>query len=204
MFKYHFTQIKDNFEKKGYLVSIFETKELAADYINSQIDQRTVGIGGSVTIQQMNLYHMLSEHNHVDWHEERPTNMSVMEARTASSRADIYISSVNAISEDGEIVNIDYTGNRIAAISYGPSKVYLVIGVNKITKNLEAAIYRARNIAAPLNAQRLKRKTPCAIKADQCYDCKSSERICRNLSILWCKPAGAEYEILLIDENLGY
>lgn len=204
MFKYHFTQIKDNLEKKGYLVSIFETKELAADYINSQIDQRTVGIGGSVTIQQMNLYPMLSEHNHVDWHEERPTNMSVMEVRTASSRADIYISSVNAISEDGEIVNIDYTGNRIAAISYGPSKVYLVIGVNKITQNLEAAIYRARNIAAPLNAQRLKRKTPCAIKGDQCYDCKSSDRICRNLSILWCKPAGAEYEILLIDENLGY
>ena len=82
--------------------------------------------------------------------------------------------------------------------------MYLVVGKNKIAPTLEAAIYRARNIAGPLNAKRLKRKTPCALNADRCYDCNSPERICRNLSVLWEKPTGAEYEIILIDEELGY
>ena len=169
-------------EKKGYGVSIFDNKEADENYINSQIHQKTVGLGGSVTIHQMNLFAMLSDHNVVYWHDEKPSDMSIMETRTAASRAEVYISSVNGISEEGEIVNIDNTGNRVAAISYGPLKIYLVIGSNKVTPNLESAIYRARNIAAPLNAKRLNRKTPCAIRGDKCYDCKSPERICRNLS----------------------
>ena len=204
MSNYDFTNIKNNLEKKGYCVSVFENKSLAAGYIVRKINHKTVGIGGSVTIHEMGLFPMLSMHNIVYWHDEKPTDMSIMETRTLASRAEIYISSVNGISEDGEIVNIDNTGNRVAAISYGPSKVYLVIGVNKITQNLESAIYRARNIASPLNAQTLKRKTPCAIKGDKCYDCKSPERICRNLSILLDKPTGAEYEVIFIDEKLGY
>ena len=73
-----------------------------------------------------------------------------------------------------------------------------------MAKDCEAAVFRARNIAAPLNAKRLNRKTPCAVNADKCYDCKSTERICRNLSVLWDKPTGAEYEVILIEENLGY
>ncbi len=204
MMKYDFTKLKLNLEEKGYYVNVFDNKELAADFINGQIIGKTVGLGGSVTIHQMNLFAMLSEQNVVYWHDEKPSDMSVMETRTAASRAEIYISSVNGISEDGEIVNIDNTGNRVAAISYGPAKVYLVVGVNKVTPSLDAAIYRARNIAAPLNAQRLKRKTPCAFNGDKCYDCKSPERICRNLSVLWDKPTGAEYEVILINEELGY
>lgn len=204
MVKYDLMNLKDHLEEKGYQVCIFDSKELAANYINSQINGKTVGLGGSVTIHQMNLYAMLSEHNTVYWHDEKPNDMSVMETRTAAARSEIYISSVNGISENGEIVNIDYTGNRVAAISYGPSKIYLVVGANKVTPNLETAIYRARNIAAPLNAKRLNRKTPCAVKGDKCYDCKSPERICRNLSVLWSKPAGSEYEVILINEKLGY
>ena len=126
------------------------------------------------------------------------------ETRTAASQAEIYISSVNGISEQGEIVNIDGTGNRVAAISYGPSKVYLVVGANKVASDYESALFRARNVAAPLNAKRLNRKTPCAANADKCYDCTSPERICRNLSVLWTKPSGAEYEVILIKESLGY
>ena len=118
--------------------------------------------------------------------------------------ADIYISSVNGIAETGEIINIDNTGNRVAAVSYGPEKIYLVIGKNKIAPDYESALYRARNVASPLNAKRLNRKTPCAAKGDRCYDCNSPERICRNLSVFWEKPTGAEYEVILIDENLGY
>lgn len=201
---YDYTVLKENLEKKGYQVAIFDTKEAASEYLDSQIDGTSVGIGGSVTLHQMEVFEKLSKHNTVFWHDEKPEDMTVMETRTAAIRAEVYISSVNGISENGEIVNIDGTGNRVAAISFGPSKIYLVIGANKVASDFEAALYRARNVAAPLNAKRLNRKTPCAIKADRCYDCNSPERICCNLSVLWCKPMGAEYEVILINENLGY
>lgn len=201
---YDYTVLKENLEKKGYQVAIFDTKEAASEYLDSQIDGISVGIGGSVTLHQMEVFEKLSKHNTVFWHDEKPEDMTVMETRTAAIRAEVYISSVNGISENGEIVNIDGTGNRVAAISFGPSKIYLVIGANKVASDFEAALYRARNVAAPLNAKRLNRKTPCAIKADRCYDCNSPERICCNLSVLWCKPMGAEYEVILINENLGY
>lgn len=202
--EYSFTNISNNLIKKGYKVQQFNRKEAAAEYINKQIDSEIVGIGGSATIHQMGLYSLLSSHNTVYWHDEKPDNMTVMQTRKAATQANIYISSVNGISEDGEIVNIDNTGNRVAALSFGPSRVYLVVGENKIAENYEAALFRARNVAAPLNAQRLNRKTPCAIKGDKCFDCKSPERICRNLSVLWNKPTGMEYEIILIHEKLGF
>lgn len=204
MSNHNLTNLKQNLESKGYKASIFESKEEAANYINQEIDQKSIGFGGSVTIHEMNLFEMLSSHNVVYWHDKKPENISVMETRTAASRADIYISSVNAISEAGEIVNIDNTGNRVAAISYGPEKIYLLIGENKVSDDLGSAIYRARNIASPMNAKRLNRKTPCAVKGDKCYNCNSPERICRNLSVLWEKPTGAEYEIVLIKEKLGF
>lgn len=82
--------------------------------------------------------------------------------------------------------------------------MYLVAGANKIAKDYESALWRARNIAAPLNAKRLGMKTPCAVKADRCYDCKCPDRICRGLSVLWSKPMTGEFEVVLINEKLGY
>lgn len=204
MKNYDFTKVKDNLEKLGYAVTVFENKGAAADYLNSQINGKTVGLGGSVTIRETGIFPMLSARNVVYWHDAKPEGLSVAETRLAGARAQIYISSVNGLSENGEIVNIDNTGNRVAAVTYGPEKVYLLIGGNKLAPDLEKAIDRARNIAAPKNAQRLHRKTPCAVKGDRCYDCDSPDRICRNLSVFWKKPTGAAYEILLIDENLGY
>ncbi len=201
---YDFTELKNNLENKGYQVSVFATKEAATEYLVGQINGKIVGFGGSQTLREMDLFRALSTNNTVYWHDEKPENMTVAETRTAAAQAEIYISSVNGISEQGEIINIDNTGNRVAAISYGPSRIYLVVGANKVAKDYEAALFRARNIAAPLNAKRLNRKTPCAVNADKCYDCKSPERICRNLSVLWDKPTGAEYELILIAENLGY
>ena len=201
---YDFTTLKNNLFDKGYIVSVFDSSNEAARYLDTQIDGKTVGFGGSVTLHELNLYNVLSSHNIVYWHDEKPEDMTVAQTRLKATRCDIYISSVNSISETGEIVNIDNTGNRVAAISYGPEKIYLVIGENKVAPDYESALYRARNIAAPLNAKRLKRKTPCALNADKCYDCTSPERICRNLSVLWNKPTGAEYEIILIKEKLGY
>jgi L-lactate utilization protein LutB len=201
---YDFTNLKNNLIKKGYVVKTFENKELAVKYLEEEITCKTVGFGGSVTLTELNLFDALSKNNQVIWHGKMPDGLSVMEVRTKAARADVYISSVNGISENGDIINIDYTGNRVAAISYGPKKVYLIIGNNKVAPTFELALYRARNIASPLNAKRLNRNTPCAIKGDKCYDCNSPDRICRNLSVLWQKPAGAEYEIILINEKLGY
>ncbi len=199
-----FTKLKNSLERLGYTVSEFNDAEEATEHLANQLSERTIGIGGSVTVEEMKLYDALVSHNDVYWHMRLPENMSVMEARKRANLSDFYISSVNGIAETGEIINIDNTGNRVSAISFGHDKVYLIIGENKIASSYEEALDRARNIAAPLNAKRLGVKTPCAIKGDKCYDCKSPQRICRNFSVLWEKPTGSEYEVILIHEKLGY
>ena len=183
---------------KGYTASYFPTARAAADYLDSQIDGVSVGIGGSITAKEMELSPRLSAHNKVIWHWE---GGSLAEAATT----DVYITSVNGLAETGEIINIDGNCNRVASYMYGHKKVYLVVGVNKIAPDYESALWRARNIAAPKNAQRLNRKTPCAVKADKCYNCSSPDRICQALTVLWGKPGMIDtMEILLIDEPLGY
>lgn len=197
-------RLKQNLEKKGYLTEYFETKKEAAAFLNNEIDGTTVGIGGSQTVMDMGLYPCLSSHNTVYWHAVPSETLTVPEIRQKACQSEVYISSVNGISEDGVMVNIDNTGNRVAGLSYGPKKAYIIIGKNKITKDYESALYRARNVAAPMNAKRLKRNTPCAINCDHCYDCQSPERICRNFSVFWEKPAGIEYHVILVNEELGY
>lgn len=199
-----FSGLKNVLEEKGYKVTCFETAKDAVDYINEQIDEKTVGFGGSMTFEEMGLYESLSAHNDVRWHHRIPQGKTSQEMRALANAADIYLSSVNGIAETGEIINIDYTCNRVASIFYGHEKVYLIIGKNKVAKDYDSALWRARNVASPLNAKRLGRKTPCAVNADRCYDCKSPERICRGLSVLWEKPASGEYEIILVNKNLGY
>ncbi len=196
--------LKNNLIELGYQVTCFNTSIEASAYLNEQIYDQTVGFAGSMTLEKMGLYESLSTHNTVYWHHRIPEGKTHQEVRKQANQSSIYISSVNAITIKGEIVNIDATCNRVASIFYGHEKVYLVIGKNKIEKDYDAAYYRARNIASPLNAQRLKVNTPCAIKADKCYDCNSPQRICRGLSVLWSKPLGSDYEIILINEELGY
>ena len=197
-------QLRENLRRKGYSVELFPGRREAAAFIDARVDGRTVGIGGSETIRELKLFALLAGHNRVYWHEEPPAGMTAMEARRAASRAEVYLSSVNGISLQGEIVNLDNTGNRVAAISFGPREVYLVIGRNKVAADLAAAVDRARNTAAPQNAGRLKRSTPCAALGDRCLGCRSPEKICRILSVLLEKPAGADYRVVLIDEDLGY
>lgn len=199
-----FSIVAKNLCDRGYIVTCFDTALEAADYINSQIDNQTIGFGGSMTLEQMGLYERLKKHNTVHWHHRIPEGKTSKEVRLEANAANIYISSVNGLAETGEIINIDATGNRVASIFYGHEKVYLVIGKNKLEKDYDSALYRARNIASPLNAKRLGVKTPCAIKGDKCYDCNSPERICRGLSVLWSKPMTGEFEVILIDEKLGY
>lgn len=185
-------------EGRGYSVRRFADARAAADYLDSQIDGQTVAIGGSVTVQEMGLYPRLSAHNQVIWHWEGGSVQKAMDTQ-------VYISSVNGLAETGEIINIDGNGNRAASTLFGHETVYLVVGSNKLAPDYESALWRARNIAAPKNAQRLNRKTPCAVKGDRCYDCSSPDRICRALVVLWGKPNTVKkMEILLVDEALGY
>lgn len=194
-----FSKVEQALKDRGYAVSTFFTAQEAATYLDRQIDGKTVGFGGSVTLQDMGLYELLSRHNTVIWHWKSKDPA----ARRDALMTQIYISSVNGLAQTGEMVNIDGSGNRVAATLFGHEKVYFVIGRNKLAPTYEEALWRARNIAGPKNARRLGLKTPCAIKADRCYDCKSPDRICRGLVTLWSPMLDMAAEVLLVDEDLG-
>lgn len=193
-----FTKVEQALRQRGYTVHVFETGAEAADYLNGAIDGVSVGIGGSVTVQQLGLYDRLAQHNQVYWHWQGGP-----EQRAKAAEADVYLTSANGLAQTGEILNIDGAGNRVASTLYGHKKVYFVIGANKLAPTRDEALWRARNIAAPRNAQRLGKKTPCAVKGDKCYDCKSPDRICRGLVELWGPMMGMETEVILIGEDLG-
>lgn len=194
--------LQKNVEARGFSYRYFDTAAQAADYLAGSISGKTVGIGGSMTLLDMGIYERLQENNDVAWHWKTPGPETLAKAAAAQ----VYLTSVNGIAETGEIINIDGTGNRVAATLYDREKVYLVAGVNKVAPTYEEALWRARNIAAPLNARRLNRKTPCALKEEmKCYDCKSPERICNGLTVLWRKLGGVkECELVLIGQELGY
>jgi hypothetical protein len=120
---------------------------------------------------------------------------------------DVFLTSVNALSQTGEMVNIDGTGNRVAASLFGSQEVFFVLGVNKITPDLASAIHRARNVAAPLNSKKNKKSSlnPCATLDEKCYDCGSPDRICNALTIYYKKMRNMQtMEIIIINESLGF
>ena len=196
-----FTKVSENLKARGYAVQCFATAQEAADYLNGAIDGVSVAFGGSMTLEQMGLFERLSSHNRAMWHWREGT---AEDPRKEGLTADVYVTSVNGMDEDGDLINIDGAGNRVAATLFGHKKVYFVVGRNKLSPTYEEALWRARNISAPKNAQRLQRKTPCAAQGDKCYDCKSPERICRGLVVLWKPMMGMEAEVVLVDEDLGY
>ncbi|HIR83868.1 MAG TPA: lactate utilization protein [Candidatus Galloscillospira excrementavium] len=194
-------KLRENLEKRGFAAVYFPTAREAADYLDGKLDGRTIAFGGSMTVREMGLYERLAAHNQTFWHwdPERPAPLA------DGMGTEVYITSVNGAAETGELVNIDGTGNRVASTCFGHQELYLILGVNKVAPDYEGALWRARNIAAPKNAQRLGRKTPCAVKGDRCYDCQSPERICRALTVLWEKPSSfARAEVVLVGEPLGY
>lgn len=192
----------DNLKREGFTVSYFETARDAADYLCAQYSGKTIGFGGSETVKEMKLYERLGENNTVYSHGVNPSP----EVFRQAAAAEVYISSVNGLAETGEIINIDGRGNRVSALLFGPKKVVYVVGVNKIAPDLPSAWHRARNVAGPLNARRLNKKTPCALGGEiRCYDCNSPERICRGFTVTTRKISGIEdMEVVLINENLGY
>ncbi|MDL2250805.1 lactate utilization protein [Lachnospiraceae bacterium OttesenSCG-928-J05] len=195
-----YSQIRQNFEKHGFTTQFFSTKEEASRYLSDALQNQTIGFGGSETLKEMGLFEELQQTNVVVWHNK----ISGMQVRKLANCADIYITSANAVTETGEIVNIDGTGNRVAMTAFGPNMCYYIVGKNKIRTNLTDAYERCKNVAAPLNAKRLGFKTPCAVKGDKCYDCNSPERICRIVSIIERVPLGMKCEIIFVNEELGY
>ena len=189
----------ENLSRRGFKVSHFETGAQAADYVAGQIHGCSVGMGGSMTLQALGLYERLGEDNTVYWHWKVPG----AETLRAAALADVYLSSANAISEDGEIFNIDGNGNRLAGTLYGHKKVFILAGVNKIAPDFDSALARARNVAAVKNCARFGKKTPCQVDG-KCHDCRSAERICHALAVLWGPMGGMETEVILIDEESGF
>lgn len=198
-----FEKVKANLQNKGFDVTIFETKEDASKYLDEQIDGKSIGFGGSQTLEQMGVLEKLKSHNNVLFRfggEKSPEEV-MKEALTA----DIFLTSANGIAETGEIVNIDGNCNRIAGELYGHEKVYIIVGINKFAPDFDGALWRARNISAPKNAIRLGFNTPCAVNGGgKCFDCSHPQRICKGLTVLWQKPRYCPYEVVIINEELGY
>ena len=195
---YDFSKVKANLEARGFTVSCFATAEEACGYLTEKLAGKTVGCGGSVTLQEMGLMDKLGACATVVSHWNGHTLAEAV-------KAPVYLCSANGLAETGEIINIDATGNRVASTIFGHEEVYFIVGVNKLAPDYDAALWRARNVASPKNARRLGKKTPCAVRGDKCYDCKSPERICRALVVLWERPTGiGRAEVVLVNEPLGY
>ena len=180
----------------GFGFHYFATKDEAVSYLRDTCAGKTVSIGGSMTMKELGFPENFADSTECHWH--------WIDKGVYCQTPDIYLSSANALSETGEIVNIDGKCNRVAATLFGPKRCIFVCGVNKLRPDLQSAIERARNIAAPLNAKRLNKKTPCAFDG-KCHDCKSPERICRAMVIHMGVPSGFEScEVVLIGEKLGF
>lgn len=167
-------------------------------------DGSTITWGGTMTVRDLGIPEHLKSRGTLEIIDrdlaETLEERQAMYLRAFS--ADVYLSSANAISEDGVIVNIDGAGNRVAAITWGPKKVIFVIGLNKVTQTVEAALSRARGTASPINSARFDIKTPC--KADGvCHNCNSPECICNYVHFLRNSPKG-RHTVILVGENLGY
>ncbi len=196
-------RLRKNLEREGFQTSCFDTAAACCQYMNEQLDGVSIGFGGSQTVRDMGLYEQLETHNSCYWHWDK-TKAPEEAIRQEATQADCYICSLNGVSENGELINIDGGGNRLASNLYGHRKIYFIIGENKIAPDYESALWRARNIAAPLNAKRLEKKTPC-VTVGHCCDCKSPDRICAALLVYWEKPALAgEIEVVIVRENLGF
>lgn len=162
----------------------------------------TVANGGSVTLSQCGVMELLRSGAYQFLDREAPGVDKAQLYRQVFS-ADAYLASANAVTEQGEIYEVDGNGNRVSAIAFGPANVYLVVGVNKIVPDVNAAFARRANLAAPANAMRTKSKTPCATTGI-CSDCHSPQRICCTEVILRQQMKPGRINVLLVNEVLGY
>lgn len=197
-------EIAKTFNKRGFKAQVFENIGQVNDVLLKEIEAgQSIGIGGSMTVHESGISELLKKRgNKVYFHWEVPPEKR-NEIRELAAHADVYLSSSNAVTKDGKLVNIDGTGNRVAAMFYGPDRVYIIFGRNKIVENEEEAVERIKTVACPKNAERLNRNTPCR-KTGKCYDCLGEDRMCNVKVVIECPPPGKEINIMLVDQELGY
>ena len=160
----------------------------------------TVAMGGCQSAHEIGLIQALEEgdYNYID-----RSNMTPRESLMAAYDADVFLSSANAMTNDGMMVNIDGNSNRVSCIAQGPKKVVFIVGMNKICSDLDEAMKRARNVAAPANAQRFDVKTPCKVTG-KCADCKSPDTICCQFLITRYSRHEGRIHVILVNDTLGY
>ncbi|MFH2071168.1 MAG: lactate utilization protein [Elusimicrobiota bacterium] len=191
---------KNNFED----VSIVDSKEQAKEKILKLIPANSkVGAGGSMTVRSLGVMDELKKKCNIVQHS---VGMPLEERKKIwheATGADFYLASPQAITTDGHLFFIDKYGNRLSAIIFGPTRVVLVAGYNKVVRDLDEALWRIKNVAAVKNAIRLNVKTPC-VTAGKCMDCNVPERICNVVTYLLKRPAATDYTVILIKEEAGY
>lgn len=157
--------------------------------------------GGSFSVEEIGLLDALTNGNYEFFNRDKATDKRA--AELFAYDADVFLGSVNAITEDGILVNIDGNSNRVSAYAYGPRKLVLIVGMNKISKDVDSALKRARNEAAPINAQRFGLNTPC-VKTGACMDCKSPDTICCQFLITRFSKHKDRIHVILVNEDLGF
>lgn len=195
-----------NLEKSnmnGYLVK--DEKELIEKIEEIVKEGATVSVGGSMTLFETGIIDYLREGRYVfsDRYKEGITREELLDVYREAFSVDAYFTSTNAITEAGELYNVDGNGNRVAAMLFGPKKVIVIAGTNKIVADMDEAIKRVREIAAPLNTKRLDRKTPC-VKTEKCMDCGSKERICNEYTVIGRQGDSQRIHVIFLDKKLGY
>jgi len=183
-----------------------KTKAEAVQEVLKQITpNKKIGIGGSLTLRELGILEKLEAQGYTVYNHWKPglSRESMLEIRKSQMTSDLFLSSVNALTLNGELVNIDGIGNRVNSSVFGPGKVILVAGHNKIVDDVQEGIKRIKNVAAPLNARRLNIDVPCA-KLGKCVDCNSPNRICRVIVIHERKPSLTDMFIILVGEELGF
>lgn len=160
----------------------------------------TIAMGGCASAHEIGLIKALEDgnYNYID-----RDKMGAREGLMAAYDADFFLSSANAITNDGIMINIDGNANRVSCIAQGPKKVIFIVGMNKICADLDSAMKRARNVAAPTNAQRFNVKTPCK-ENGKCFDCKSPDTICCQFLITRCSKHAGRMHVILVNDNLGF
>lgn len=181
------------------------TAREAVDKLLEMIPQgSSVTWGGSMSIRDIGIPAALADAGKYEVYDrdKAPDRAAATEIYLKAFSCDYYLSSANAITEDGVIVNIDGTGNRVAAITFGPRNVIFVIGMNKLTQNVDAALARARSLAAPVNTARFDIQTPCKLDG-VCHNCLSDDCICNYIHYLRHSPKG-KHKVILVGESIGY
>ena len=207
--KMRLADLKTALESNNFDVYLAENKEAACktvlEDIIPKLNPQTISWGGSMTVIASGLYHQLRENPDLevlDTLDKKVPAEEMMERRRQALLVDLFITGTNAITESGQLVNLDMTGNRIGALTFGPKWVILLVGRNKIVADLDEAMFRIKNYAAPVNSMRLDKKTPC-VKTSYCQECKSPDRICNTWTITEKTFPKKRVKVVVINEDLG-